>query len=70
MSLHVQRQVVRPGEGPLTQVTLERPVSSVLPEVTCELIGTSELPTATLPAAVVGFLSCQHKHNSRERGGG
>lgn len=61
VSLHVQGQVVAPGEGPLTQVTLERPVSRVLPEVTCELIGASELPAAALPAAVVWFLSCKHK---------
>lgn len=60
MPLHVQGEVVGPGEGPFTQVTLERPVSGVLPEVTRELIGTSELPAATLPAAVVWFLSCKH----------
>lgn len=58
MPLHVQREVVGPGEGTLTQVTLERPVSGVLPEVTRELVGTSELPAAALPAAVVRFLSC------------
>ena len=62
VSLHVQGQVVAPGESPLTQVTLERPVTRVLPEVTCELVGTSELPAAALPAAVVGFLSCTHTH--------
>lgn len=59
--LHVQGEVVGAGEGPLTQVTLERPVSGVLPEVTRELIGTRKLPAAALPAAVVRFLSCVQK---------
>lgn len=58
MPLHVQREVVGPGECAFTQVTLEGAVSGVLPEVTRELIGTSELPAATLPAAVVWFLPC------------
>lgn len=57
--LHVQCEVVRPGEGPFTQVTPERPVSGVLPEVACELVRASELPAAALPAAVVRFLSCR-----------
>lgn len=50
--------MVRPGESAFTQVALERPVSGVLPEVTRELVGTSELPAATFPTAVVWFLSC------------
>lgn len=61
--LHVQGEMVGPGEGPFAQVTLERPVTGVLPEVTRELIGTSELPAATLPAAVVWFLSYKHNNN-------
>lgn len=55
--------MVGPGKGPFTQVTLERPVSGVLPEVTRELVGTSELPATALPAAVVWFLS--YKHNKQ-----
>lgn len=60
VSLHVQSEVVGSGEGPFTQVTLERPVSGVLPEVTRELVRASKLPAAALPAAVVWFLSCKH----------
>ena len=47
--LHVQRQVVRPREGPLTQPTLERPVARVLAVVTRQLVGAGELPAAALP---------------------
>ncbi len=61
MPLHVKRQVVGPGEGPLAQVTLERPLSGVLPEVTRELVGASELPATPFPGAVVWFFSCEHK---------
>ena len=57
MSLHVQGQVVGPGEGSLTQVTLEGTVTSVFAEVAGQLVGASELPAATFPAAVVGFLT-------------
>lgn len=56
--LHVQGEVVGPGERPFTQVTLKRPVSGVLPEVTRKLVGASELPAAAFPAAVIWFLSC------------
>lgn len=49
--------MVRAGECPFTQVTLEWPVPGVLSEVTCELVRASELPAATLPAAVVWLLS-------------
>lgn len=61
VSLHMEGEVVRAGERPFTQVTLKRPVSGVLPEVTRELIRAGELPAAALPAAVVWLLSCKHK---------
>lgn len=38
VSLHVKSQVVRAREGTLAQVTLERPVSGVLPEVPGQLV--------------------------------
>lgn len=38
MPLHVKSQVVRAGEGTLAKVTLERPVSGVLPEMTGQLV--------------------------------
>ena len=38
MSLHVQRQVVRSGEGSVAQMTLEGFGSRVLPVVTGQLI--------------------------------
>lgn len=58
VSLHVQREVVGPGEGALAQVALERPVSSVLTEMARQLVGAGELPATTLPTAMVWFLSC------------
>lgn len=51
--LHMESQVIRAREGALTQVTLERSVSSVLPEVTRELVRPGELPAAALPVTVV-----------------
>ena len=68
MPLHVQGQVIGAGEGALAQVTLERPVARVLAEVTRELVRASELPAASLPAAVVWFLSCRDETKTKEGG--
>lgn len=61
VSLHVQRQVIRPGEGALAQVALEGPVSRVFAEVTGQLVGPGELPPAAFPAAVVRLLTCEDR---------
>jgi hypothetical protein len=58
VALHVQRQVVRSGEGALTQVALEGLLSCVFPVVTSQLVGARELPRATFPRALVRLLSC------------
>ena len=55
--LHVERQVVGAREGPLAQVTLERPVARVLPEMTREFVGSGELPAAAVPVAMIRFFS-------------
>lgn len=55
--LHVESKVVWAGEGAFTEVTLERPVARVLPEMTGEFIGPGELPAASLPVAVVWLLT-------------
>ncbi len=57
MSLHVQGQVVRPGEGPLAQAALERPITGVFAIVSCELIGSGKLPPTALPTAGVRLLA-------------
>lgn len=57
--LHVQGQVVRAGECPLTEVALEGPVSCVFPVVTGQLIRAGELPAASLPGTVVRLLTCR-----------
>ena len=44
-------------EGPLAQVTLERPVARVLPEMTREFVGSGELPAAAVPVAMIRFFS-------------
>lgn len=62
--LHVQSQVVRPGEGPVAEVALEGPVARVLAIVTGELIGARKLPTAAFPVAVVGLFTCLGKSQS------
>ena len=38
VSLHVEREVVRPGEGSVAEVTFEWLGAGVLPVVSCELI--------------------------------
>ena len=57
MPLHVQRQVVAPGEGPLAERALEWPVAGVLPVMARQLVGSGELPAAALPVAVVRLLA-------------
>ena len=57
MALHVEGQVVRPGEGPVAHLALERPVARVLPVVPRQLVGSGEFPSAILPGALVGLLA-------------
>ena len=57
VSLHVQREMVRAREGPLTEPALERPVAGVLAVVASQLVRASELPTAAFPAALVRLLA-------------
>lgn len=59
--LHVQSQVIGPGEGPLAEVALERPVSSVLSVMTGELVGPCEFPPTSFPTAVIRFFTCRNK---------
>lgn len=54
----MERQVVRPGEGPLAELALERLLARVLPEVARQLVGPGELPRAPLPRAGVRLLPC------------
>jgi len=57
MPLHVQCQMVRAREGPLTEPALERPVAGVLAVVASQLVRASELPAAAFPAALVRLLA-------------
>lgn len=59
MSLHVKGQVVRAGEGPVTQHALIRFLARVLPVVTRQFIGAGELPAAAFPWTAVRLLSCK-----------
>lgn len=59
MALHVQCEMVGPGEGTLAEVTLEGSVAGVLPEMASQLVGAGELPTATFPTAVIRLLTYQ-----------
>lgn len=54
---HVQRQVIGPGESPVTQPALKRPVAGVFAEVPGQLVGSGKLPTAPVPIALVRFLA-------------
>lgn len=59
VSLHVQGQVVRAGECPLTEMALEGSVSRVFPVVAGKLVGAGELPAASLPGTVVWLFTCK-----------
>lgn len=61
MSLHVKREVVGPGEGTITQVALEGPVTGVFAEMPCQFVGASEFPAATVPTAMVWLFTCRDK---------
>jgi len=53
----VQRQVIGPRERSVAQPTLERPVAGVLAEVPGQLVGPGELPSASVPKALVRFFA-------------
>lgn len=53
MPFHMQCQVVRPREGALAEMALERTMSGVFTEMAGQFIRPGEFPAASLPAAVV-----------------
>ena len=59
MSLHVERKMVGPREGPLADGTLEGLGSGVLPVVACQLVRSGEPPLALGPVALVRLLPCK-----------
>lgn len=61
VSLHVQGQVVGPGEGPVAQVALEGPVTRVLAVVAGKLVRARELPAAAVPVAMIRLLTYGRK---------
>lgn len=58
VSLHVEGEVVGPGEGARAHRALEGFGARVLPEVTRQLVGASEAPVAAVPRAPVRLLTC------------
>ena len=58
--LHVQRQVIRAGEGPVTHLAAEWLVSCMLAVVPGQLIRAGKLPAAILPGTLVWLLPCKH----------
>lgn len=57
VALHVQCEMVGPGEGTLAEVTLKGSMSGVLSEMAGQLVRAGELPTATFPTAVIRLLT-------------
>ena len=57
VSLHVQRQVIRPGECSVTEMTLERFHSRVFPVMSRQLVGSGKLPLTAEPGTLVRFLA-------------
>lgn len=58
MAFHVQREMVRPGEGSVAFLTLKWSVARMLPVMPRELIRTGEFPATSLPVTVIRLLSC------------
>lgn len=58
MPLHVQGQVVRPGETPVTVRAFKRLGTSMLSEVSGQLITSCKTPLTTFPRASVRLFSC------------
>lgn len=58
MPFHMQCKVVRPREGALAEMALERTVSGVFTEMAGQLIRPGEFPAASFPATVVWLLTC------------
>ena len=56
MSLHVQAQVITPGESSVTKVTFEGFAPGVFAVVPGQLIRSGKLPVTSLPAAEVRLL--------------
>ena len=56
MSLHVQAQVITPGESSVTKVTFEGFAPGVFAVVSGQLIRSGKLPVTSLPAAEVRLL--------------
>ena len=61
MPLHVQGEVVRPGEAPVAVLALEGLEASVLAVVPCQLVGPCEPPLAAVPRATVRLLTCRER---------
>ena len=57
MSLHVKGEMVRPGEGSLTQFTLEGSVPCMFPLMSGQLVRPRKPPAATLPVTDIGLLT-------------
>ena len=58
MAFHMEREMVGSREGSLADVAFEGFVSSVLPEVSRQLVRSSESPSAAFPVAHVRLLAC------------
>ena len=54
---HVQGKMIGSRECPFAESALERAVARVFAVVAGELVGAGELPSASLPGALVGFLA-------------
>ena len=57
VALHVQSQVIGAREGSLAHLTLEGPVSGVLPIMAGQLVRSGKFPSAILPGALVRLLA-------------
>ena len=60
MPLHVQGEVVRPGEAPVAVLALEGLEAGVLAVVPRQLVGPREPPLAAVPRATVRLLTCRN----------
>lgn len=64
----MERQMIRPGEGSVAHLALERPVAGVFPRMPRQLVRPREFPAAILPRADVRFLAGVRPQMSLEVG--
>lgn len=60
VSLHVECQMIWPGETPVAVAAFEWLGTCMFPVVACQLVGSGEPPLTAFPRTLVWLLTCKH----------